>query len=117
MMRIPTMLLHKFPLTYSINKGSTHLLKISRAAVPPLRVAVPPHPPQQQLLQLLLHHFKGSTWSLSLNKKKLNVQKKNKEVLSIQGYVKLYNGITPLTTSLGAFERGKGSTTLREIKW
>jgi hypothetical protein len=41
-----------------------------------------------------------------LNKKRLKVQKKNKEVLSIQGYVKLYNGITPLTTSLGAFERG-----------
>jgi hypothetical protein len=69
-------------------------------------VVVLPHPPQQQLLQLLLHHFKGSTWSLSLNKKKLKVQRKNKEVLSIQGYVTLYNGITPLTTSLGAFERG-----------
>ena len=76
MMRIHRMLLHKFPLTYSIDKGSTHLLKISRAAVPP-------HPPQQQLLQLLLHHFKGSTWSLSLNNKKLKVQKKNKEVLRI----------------------------------
>jgi len=41
-----------------------------------------------------------------LNKKRLKVQKKNKEVLSIQGYVKLYNGITPLTISLEAFERG-----------
>jgi len=75
-MRIPRLLLHKFPLTYSIEKGSTHLLNISRAAVPP-------HLPQQQLLQLLLHHLKGSTWSLSLNKKRLKVQKKNKEVLSI----------------------------------
>jgi hypothetical protein len=93
-------------MTYSIDKGSTHLLKISRVAVLLLRVVVLPHPPQQQLLQLLLHHFKGSTWSLSLNKKKLKVQRKNKEVLSIQGYVTLYNGITPLTTSLGAFERG-----------
>ena len=98
MMRTPRLLLHKFPLTYSIDKGSTHLLKISMAVVPP-------HPPQQQLLQLLLHHLKGSTWSLSLNKKRLKVQK-NKEVLSIHGYVKLYNGITLLTTSLGAFERG-----------
>ena len=106
MMRIPRLLLHKFPLTYSIDKGSTHLLKIGRVAVPLLRVVVPPHLPQQQLLQLLLHHLKGSTWSLSLNKKRLKVQKKNKEVLSIQGYVKLYHGITPLTTSLGAFERG-----------
>ena len=106
MMRIPRMLLHKFLLTHSIDKGSTHLLNISRVVVPFMRAAVPPHPPQQQLLQLLLHHFKGSTWSLSLNKKKLKVQKKNKEVLSIQGYVKLYNRITPLTTSLGAFERG-----------
>jgi hypothetical protein len=105
MMRIPRMLLHKFPLTYSIDKGNTHLLNISRAAVPLMRAVVPPHPPQQQLLQLL-HHLKDSTWSLSLNKKRLKVQKKNKEVLSIQGYVKLYNGITPLTTSLGAFERG-----------
>jgi hypothetical protein len=41
-----------------------------------------------------------------LDKKRLKVQKKNKEVLSIQGYIKLYNGITPLTTFLGAFERG-----------
>ena len=106
MMRIPRMLLHKFPLTYSIDKDSTHLLNISRAAVPLMRAAVPPHPPQQQFLQLLLHHLKGSTWSLFLNKKKQKVQKKNKEVLSIQGYVKLYNGITPLTTSLGVFERG-----------
>ena len=106
MMRIPRLLLHKFPLTYSIEKGSTHLLNINRATVPLMRAAVPPHPPQQQLFQLLLHHLKGSTWSLSLNKKRLRVQKKNKEVLSIQGYVKLYNGITPLTTSLGAFERG-----------
>ena len=73
MMRIPRQLLHKFPLTYSIKKGSTHLLNISRATVPLIRAAVPPHPPQQQLLQLLLHHFKGSTWSLSLNKKRLEV--------------------------------------------
>ena len=99
MMRILRMLLHKFPLTYSIDKGSTHLLNISRAAVPP-------HPPQQQLFQLLLHHLKGSTWSLSLNKKRLKVQKRNREVLSTQGYIKLYNGITPLTTPLEAFERG-----------
>jgi hypothetical protein len=62
-------------------------------------------PPQQQLLQLLLHKFKGSTWSLFLNKKKLKVQKK-KEVLSIQGYTKLYNGIIPLTTSLGVSKEG-----------
>jgi hypothetical protein len=40
-----------------------------------------------------------------LNKKKLKVQKKNKKMLSIQGYAKLFNGITPLTTSLEAFER------------
>ena len=98
MMRIPRLLLHKFPLMYSIDKGSTHLLNISRAAVPP-------HPPQQQLLQLLLHYFKGSTWNLFLDKKRLKVQKKNKEVLSIQGYVKLYNEITLLTIFLGAFER------------
>ena len=45
MMRIPRMLLHKFPLTYSIDKGSTHLLNISRVAVPLIRAAVPPHPP------------------------------------------------------------------------
>ena len=95
MMRIHRILLHKFPLTYSIDKGSTHLLNISRAIVPLMRAAVPPHLPQQQLLQLLLHHLKGSTWSLSLNKKRLKVQKRNREVLSIQGYVKLYNGITP----------------------
>ena len=106
MMRIPRLLLHKFVLTYSIDKGSTHLLNISRATVPLMRVVVSPHPPQQQLLQLLLHHLKGSTWSLSLNKKRLKVQKRNKEVLSIQGYIKLYNGIISLTTSLGAFERG-----------
>ena len=106
MMRIPRLLLHKFPLTYFIDKGNTHLLNISRVVVPPLRMTVPPHPPQQQLLQLLLHHLKGSTWSLSLNKKRLKVQKKNKEVLSIEGYVKLYNGITPLITFLGAFKRG-----------
>ena len=83
MMRIPRLLLHKFSLTHSIDKGNTHLLNISRAAVPLMRVAVPPHPPQQQLLQLLLHHLKGSTWNLSLNKKRLKVQKKNKEVLRI----------------------------------
>jgi len=46
---------------YSIDKGSTHLLNISRVVVPLMRAAVPPHPPQQQLLQLLLYHFKGST--------------------------------------------------------
>ena len=106
MMRIPRLLLHKFLLTYSIDEGSTHLLNISRAAVPLMRAAVLPYLPQQQFLQLLLHHLKDSTWSLSLNKKRLKVQKRNKEVLSIQGYVKLYNGITPLTTFLGAFERG-----------
>jgi hypothetical protein len=39
-----------------------------------------------------------------LNKKKLKVQKK--EVLSIQGYAKLYNGIIPLTTSLGVSKEG-----------
>ena len=33
--------------------------------------AVPPHLLQQQFLQLLLHHLKDSTWSLSLNKKRL----------------------------------------------
>ena len=106
MMRIPRLLLHKFPLTYSIDEGSTHLLNISRAVVPLMRAAVPPHPPQQQFLRLLHHHLKDSTWSLSLNKKRLEVQKRNREVLSIQGYVKLYNGITPWTTSLEAFERG-----------
>ena len=106
MMRIPRLLLHKFSLTHSIDKGNTHLLNISRAAVPLMRAAVPPHLPQQQFLQLLLHHLKDSTWSLSLNKKRLEVQKRNMEVLSIQGYIKLYNGITPLTTSLEVFERG-----------
>ena len=106
MMRIPRLLLHKFPLTYSIDKGSTHLLNISRAAVPLIRAVVLPHLPQQLFPQLLLDHLKDSTWSLSLNKKRLEVQKRNKEVLSTQGYIKLYNRITPLTTSLEAFERG-----------
>jgi hypothetical protein len=42
-----------------------------------------------------------------LNKKKLKVQKKKKkEVLSIQGYAKLYNRIIPLITSLGVSEEG-----------
>jgi hypothetical protein len=41
-----------------------------------------------------------------LNKKKLKVQKKKKEVLSIQAYAKLYNGIILLTTSLGVSEEG-----------
>ena len=61
MMRIPRLLLHKFPLTYSIDEGSTHLLNISRVAVPLMRAAVQPHLPQQQFLQLLLHHLKDST--------------------------------------------------------
>jgi hypothetical protein len=38
--------------------------------------------------------------------KKLKAQKKKKEMLSIQGYAKLYNGIMPLTTSLGVSEEG-----------
>ena len=47
MMRIPRLLLHKFPLMYSIDKGNTHLLNISRSVVPLMRVAVLPYPPQQ----------------------------------------------------------------------
>jgi hypothetical protein len=50
MMRILKLLLHQFLLTYSTEKGSTHLLKISRAAVLSLRAVMPPPPPRQQLL-------------------------------------------------------------------
>jgi hypothetical protein len=59
MMRILKLLLHQFPLTYSTEKGSTHLRRTSRAAVPPLRATVMPPPPWQQLIQLLHQHFKG----------------------------------------------------------
>jgi hypothetical protein len=38
-----------------------------------------------------------------LKKKKLKVKKK-KKVLSIRDYAKPFNGITPLTTSLEAFD-------------
>jgi hypothetical protein len=38
--------------------------------------------------------------------KKWKVQKMNRKVLSIQGYDKLFNGITPLIISLGVFEKG-----------
>jgi hypothetical protein len=42
MMRILKLLLHQFLLTYSTEKGSTHLQKISRVVVPPLRAVVTP---------------------------------------------------------------------------
>jgi hypothetical protein len=51
--RILRLLLHQFPLTYSMQKRSTRLLAVSRAAVPHRRAVVPPLLPQQQLILLL----------------------------------------------------------------
>jgi hypothetical protein len=44
-----------------VRRCSTHLLEISSAVVPRLGAVVPHPTPQQQLLQILLHQFKGST--------------------------------------------------------
>jgi hypothetical protein len=56
---------------------------------------------QQQLIRL---EFEVKTYNPSLNKK-LKVQKMNKKQLSTQDSSKVFNRITPLTTSLGVFER------------
>ena len=100
------MLLHKIPLTYSMTKCSTRLLEVSSAAVPHQRAAVPRHLPQQRLIHL--HHLFNHLILLQFLKLMMNmmkIKKKMQKALITHDYDKQFNGITPLITSLGVFER------------